>query len=163
MSSLLGKKKKAHDSLIGRISHDIQAVSVDQSATDMYTSSGRANFKTLCRLQMRHIELSLSCQQSTVQWLTTLFASSAYLKKKKKMLLLSCYMEKAENSFIMSVSPFSLQHKQVFHPTSCIYLCQSCAYIYRHSTHFSHSPQCFSRAAIGIGVCGRLHCFKKTN
>lgn len=63
MSSLL-EKKRARDSLIGRISHDILAVSVDQSVTEVCTSTGWASFKTLPRLQMRHIKLSLPANNS---------------------------------------------------------------------------------------------------
>lgn len=48
-------KKKACDSLIGRISHDIQIASVNQPMTEVCTTAGWANHKTVSRLQTRHI------------------------------------------------------------------------------------------------------------
>lgn len=52
-------KKKARDSLIGRISHNIQIASVDRPMTDVCTSAGEANRTTASRSQPRHIRLSL--------------------------------------------------------------------------------------------------------
>lgn len=124
--------KKAFDSLIGRISHDIQITSVDQPMTEVCTTADRANHETLSRLQTRHIRLCLPA--SKLQSSGTALLPVQLLEKVS--LLLSGYMENIENSFIISVSSPSLQHKQVFHPSQCIYLCQGSAYIYRHSTHF---------------------------
>lgn len=55
--------KKAFDSLIGRISHNIQIASVDQPMTEVCTTAGWANHKTLSRLQTRHIRHSLPASE----------------------------------------------------------------------------------------------------
>jgi len=105
-------KKKAPDSLIGRISHDIQIVSVDQPVTEVCTTAGWANLKTLSRLQMRHIRLSLPANKPQSSGKALLPVQLL----EEVSLLLSGYMENDENFFMISVSSSSLQHKQVFHP-----------------------------------------------
>lgn len=125
-------RKKACDSLIGRISHDIQIASVAQPMTEVCTTASWANHRTLSRLQTSHIRLSLPARKPQSGGTTPLLVQLL----EKVSLLLSGYMENIKNSFIISVSPPSLQHKQVSHPNQCIYLCQGSAYIDRHSTHF---------------------------
>lgn len=58
------KKKKACDSLIGGISHDIQIASVEQPMTEVCTSTGWANHTTPSRMQTRHIGLSLAARRA---------------------------------------------------------------------------------------------------
>lgn len=51
--------KKVFGSLIGQISHNIQIIAVDQPMSEVCSTVGKANYKSLSRLQNRHIRLSL--------------------------------------------------------------------------------------------------------